>query len=202
MQTLCNVNSFKQAVIHFLKNNKPFLIPAFMLFIASCKKEDIKLTGNNDKQLSVASLSLISKAEGATQVSSVGVYAGVGECVSPAENADYVVSMTGDLAGCLYTYVDNYECSPGGTYREEGREHFVGTYNGKTGSFWTTYKFESLFEGCSASGAPLGGEIKGRCQHPIVAGSGNGVFNGVAGRLDMKDDIAAGNFIIRGHLNF
>ena len=137
-----------------------------------------------------------------TQLSAIGVYAAVGECTSSDEHADYIVSITGDFAGCLYTYVDAYDCSPSGTYREEGREHFVGTYNGRTGSFWTTYKFESKFEGCSPTGAPLGGEIKGRCQHPIKAGSGRGVFEGVTGRLDMQDNIAAGNFFIRGHFLF
>ena len=45
-------------------------------------------------------------------------------------------------------------------------------------------------------------EIFGRCQHPIVAGSGTGVFEGVTGRLDFKDDIAAGNFPYRGHFKF
>jgi hypothetical protein len=48
----------------------------------------------------------------------------------------------------------------------------------------------------------LGAEIFGRCQHPIVNGSGEGVFSGVTGRLDMKDDIEAGNYPYRGHLKF
>jgi hypothetical protein len=55
--------------------------------------------------------------------------------------------MTGDLEGCLYIFVDEYECSPSGTYREIGRELFVGSYNGGSGSFWTTYKFEAKYEG-------------------------------------------------------
>jgi hypothetical protein len=36
----------------------------------------------------------------------------------------------------------------------------------------------------------------------MVAGSGEGVFEGAKGRLDMKDDIEAGNFIIRGRFSF
>ena len=183
-----------------IMNNKIFigLIFCLALIIPGCKKEapvSPELTQSEKG-------SVLGKAGGATQISSVGVYAAAGECESPAESADYVVSMTGDLAGCLYTYVDDYACSPSGTYREEGREHFVGTYKGEAGSFWTTYKFESKFEGCAANGAPLGGEIKGRCQHPVVAGSGEGVFEGATGRLDIKDDIEAGNFIIRGHFSF
>jgi len=161
-----------------------------------CKKEESALPElKQGKQQS-----LLVRTAGETQISAIGVYAAAGECT--AETADYVVSITGDIAGCLYTYVDAYGCSPSGTYREEGREHFVGTYHGQTGSFWTNYKFESKFESCSPSGAPLGGEIKGRCQHPIVAGSGDGVFTGVTGRLDMQDNVDVGNFTIRGHLRF
>ena len=110
--------------------------------------------------------------------------------------------MTGDIAGCHYVFIDEFECSPGGTYRESGREHFVGTYNGEAGTFWTTYRFESRYEGCAEGGAALGAEIFGRCQHPIVEGSGDGVFDGVTGRLDFVDDIAAGNFPYRGHLRY
>ena len=51
-------------------------------------------------------------------------------------------------------------------------------------------------------GGPLGAEIFGRCQHPIVAGSGTGVFNGVTGQMNFKDDIEAGNFPYRGQLRF
>ena len=179
-----------------MKVNLAFLMIASFLIIG-CQKQ---LSDGNGRALNDVGLN--AKGSGATQISSLGVYAAAGECESPTESADYVVSMTGDITGCLYTYVDSYECSPSGTYREEGREHFVGTYNGETGSFWTTYKFESKFEGCAENGAPLGGEIKGRCQHPIVEGSGEGVFAGVSGRMDMKDNIAEGNISIRGHLRY
>ena len=110
--------------------------------------------------------------------------------------------MTGDLEGCLYTYVDEFKCSPSGTYYEVGREYFVGTYKGEYGTFWTNYKFEAKYEGCAENGSYVGAEIKGRCQHPIVAGSSTGVFEGVTGRLDIKDDIAAGNYPYRGHFRF
>ena len=77
----------------------------------------------------------------------------------------------------------------------------MGTYNGEAGS-WTSYKFEAKFEGCADDGSYLGAEIFGRCQHPIINGSGDGVSDGVTGRLDMKDDIAAANYPYRGHLKF
>ena len=139
---------------------------------------------------------------GAAQISGVGFYATANECDYESQGAGYAIKMTGDLQGCLYAFIDDFECSPSGTYREEGREFFVGTYNGQTGTFWTTYKFEAKYEGCSESGAPLGAEIFGRCQHPIVIGSGTGIFNGVTGQINFKDDIEAGNFPYRGQLRF
>jgi hypothetical protein len=138
---------------------------------------------------------------GAIQISGVGFYAAVGECDYVSEAA-YAIRMTGDFEGCLYAYIDEYDCSPSGTYRESGREYFVGTYKGKHGTFWTTYKFEAKYEGCRADGAPMGAEIFGRCQHPLVEGSGTGVFKGVTGQINFKDDIEAGNFPYRGHLRF
>ncbi len=143
--------------------------------------------------------SVLGKAGGETQISGVGYVAETGECNDlQGQGADFVVKMTGDLEGCLYTFVEDFECSPSGTYREQGRELFVGTYKGETGTFRTTYKFEAKYEDCPK----LVGEIFGRCQHPIVGGSGEGVFKGVTGRIDFKDDIAAGNYPYRGHLRF
>ena len=96
--------------------------------------------------------------------------------------------MTGDLEGCLYVFVETAESSPSGTYRETGTELFVAS--GGAGTFRTTYRFEGKYEDV----ANLAGEIFGRCQHVIVEGSGTGVFEGVTGRFDIKDDIEAGNF--------
>ena len=80
--------------------------------------------------------------------------------------------------------------------QREGDRDLRGQYNGEAGTFRTTYQFTAKYEDC----ANLGGEIVGRCQHPIIASSGEGVFAGVTGRLDFKDDIEAGNFPYRGHL--
>ena len=135
-------------------------------------------------------------AEGATQISGVGYFAEPGECTDPeGQGADFALTMTGDLEGCHYVFVETAEGSPSGTYRETGTEIFVGQYNGEAGTFSTTYRFEAKYE----DWVNLVGEIFGRCQHPIVAGSGTGDFAGVTGRLDVKDDIAAGNFPYKGH---
>jgi len=180
-------------------NNKTFIRLTFCLGL-------IILGCNNDNSVSEELTqskegSVLMKDNGATQISGVGFLATTDECDFASQGAAYAVRMTGDLVGCLYVFIDDFECSPSGTYREEGRELFVGTYNGESGTFSTTYKFEAKYEGC-ADGSPLGAEIFGRCQHPIVEGSGEGVFEGVTGRLDMKDDIEAGNYPYRGHLRF
>jgi hypothetical protein len=187
-------------------NNKTFIRMVFCLalIIFSCSKDNIMspdLTQNNQGVTSKTTEELASKNAGATQISGVAFLATTSEC-EPLEGSPFAIRLTGDLEGCLNVFIDDFECSPSGTYREEGREYFVGTYKGKTGTFWTGYKFEGKYEGCAANGAALGAEIFGRCQHPIVEGSGEGAFEGVTGRLDFKDDIEAGNFPYRGHLQF
>jgi hypothetical protein len=182
-------------------NNKIFipLIICLTLIISGCSKD------NKDnpvsRQLTQSEQgSALKKAAGATQISGVGFFATTTECDAAGQGATFAIRMTGDLEGCLYAFIDEFDCSPSGTYREEGREFFVGTYKGELGTFWTRYKFAGRYEGCAENGAPIGAEIFGRCQHPITAGTGTGVFEDVTGRLDFKDDIAAGNFPYRGHL--
>jgi hypothetical protein len=136
---------------------------------------------------------------GATQISGIGYFAGPTECNDPqGQGSDYDLIMTGDLEGCHYVFVETARCSAGGAYNETGTETFVGLYNGAPGTFETTYRFTAKYTDC----ANLVGEIVGRCQHPITAGSGEGVFEGVTGRLDFKDDIEMGNFPYRGHFRW
>ena len=106
--------------------------------------------------------------------------------------------MTGSLEGCLYTKVISSKETPGGVYLESGDEVFVGSLNaGPVGTFATTYKFESRFDPDS------GVQQHGRCQHPIVEGSGTGGFEGAKGRLDFKDIIGdtLTTYVYRGHIN-
>ena len=135
-------------------------------------------------------------AQGATQISGIAYWPNTGECTDPeGMGSDYAVKMTGDLSGCHYTFVETAVCSPGGAYNETGHEIFVGQYNGATGTFRTIYRFTAKYVDCENFV-----EVVGRCQHPIISGSGEGVFAGMTGRLDFKDDIVAGNFPYRGHL--
>ena len=136
---------------------------------------------------------------GATQISGIGYFDLDGECNdTEGQGSSYNLTMTGDLEGCHYVFVETATCTAGGAYRETGTETFVGAYGGTTGTFRTTYLFTATYEDCPT----LTGEIVGRCQHPIIAGSGEGVFQGVTGRLDFQDDIETGNFPYRGHFRW
>jgi len=131
-----------------------------------------------------------------TRISGVGVVAPPGECGPPPagyeEFVEFTMVITGDLDGCWYTVVDTRKTTPSGVYLETGREVFVSSsLDGST--FATTYKFESKW-------APDGSEVHGRCQHPIVAGSGTGDFAGATGRVDFKDEVTTGQYFYRGHI--
>ncbi|UQN06476.1 hypothetical protein [Deinococcus sp. QL22] len=137
------------------------------------------------------------------QISGRAVYDVSGSiCPAPPSGyADFVsypgLVLSGSLQGCWYTKVDSSKTTPSGVYLETGREVFVGSLNGgPIGVFATTYKFESKFSGST--------EIFGRCQHPLVAGSGTGGFAGATGRLDYKDIVADPSnvyYIYRGHIS-
>jgi hypothetical protein len=124
-----------------------------------------------------------------------------GQC--PAEPSGYqdypAIVMTGSLDGCWYTNILTQKETPSGVYLETGEELFVGSLNGgPEGTFTTTYKFEAKLN-------PDGSEIRGRCQHPIVADSGTGGFAGASGRVDFKDIIGSDNsvtYVYRGHIRF
>ena len=79
-----------------------------------------------------------------------------------------------------------------------GRELVVASLNGgPVGTFTTAYRFESKWDPDAATGV----EVKGRCQHPIVTGSGTGGLAGAEGRLDFNDQVETGLFFYRGHIN-
>ena len=170
------------------------LVSCISLLPIGCSKDD-SFSGGASRDVSLNS-------RGATQVDGIGYFDATDVCNFGGQGATFAITLTGDLVGCDYFFVEEFECSPSGTYREIGRELFIGTYKGQAGTFRTTYKFEGKYEGCAADGSYIGAEILGRCQHPLVEGSGTGVFEGVTGRLDFKDDIDAGNYPYRGHLRW
>lgn len=136
-------------------------------------------------------------------VSGSGYYSAA-ECPGPPAGYESFTSydglvMNGDLEGCLYTRVASTKETPSGVYIEVGEEVFVGSLDGgASGTFATTYKFESKWDPDVSTGV----EVHGRCQHPLVAGSGTGGFEGATGRLNFKDIIKDPvTYVFRGHIS-
>lgn len=136
-------------------------------------------------------------AQGAIQFD--GVARGTDECAGRTD----VLALDmyqGNLIGCLITTSsDEPSITPSGVYLERGTEMFIGCLyeDGMEigcGSFETTYLFSAKFP-------PDAEQQFGRCQHPIVAGTGTDVFEGATGRIDFKDDLDAGLFNFRGHIS-
>jgi hypothetical protein len=144
---------------------------------------------------SLAALGAIVTAfgSGATQISGQAAFDADGACTEIP--SPFAMQITGDLVGCWYTHGwDVVQDTPSGVYAERGTERFIGCLaDGTTcGTFDTTYKFTAKF-------AADGSEIHGRCQHPITFGTGD--FAGITGRVDFKDDVEAGVFYYRGHID-
>jgi hypothetical protein len=111
-------------------------------------------------------------------------------------------TMSGSLIGCWYTDTFNIvKETPNGAVRATGNENFVGCLDADVdgqcaggdphGSLALTYTFEGKFD-------PNGQEIRGRCQHLVVSGTGD--FTGASGRIDFKDDVTNGTSAYRGHI--
>ena len=138
------------------------------------------------------------RTQGAKQIAGVGFFDTLGECTDPeGQGFSYALTLTGDLSGCHYVFIETSRCLESGAYYESGTETFVGTYDGQPGTFTTDYVFTAKYANCTT----FTGETAGRCQHPFTGGTG--VFLGVKeARIDMKDDVEAGNFPYRGHILF
>lgn len=138
---------------------------------------------------------------GTTQIGGDGVVLGPdAECGPDGETSLLTLELTaGSLVGCWFTDEVTYlKVNPSGTVQERGRETFRQYDEDGTvvGTFSTTYKFTGKFREDFS-------EIHGRCQHPIVEGSGTGIYEGITGRVDFKDvDPDAGILEYRGHITF
>jgi len=139
------------------------------------------------------------------------------DCGLPA--SDFALSLTGDLKGCLSTFIQAYKCQElrdYDLYFEEGREVFRGKFHGKQGRFRTTYTFEGAYAKgfCQSFDPTL--ELGGGCNHPITGASG--VFEDAEGLIKFIDVIAgvtgdpmtgefhagtgANNFLYHGRIGF
>ncbi len=117
---------------------------------------------------------------GTTRVSGTAAFEPGSVCPEPAAPfTDYpALDVSGSLEGCWYTDVFWFKAFPSGLYLEVGQELFVGTVNGKSGSFTTRYVFEAKFDA-------EGHEVSGQCQHPIIRGTGE--LQGIGGLILFTD---------------
>lgn len=143
--------------------------------------------------LALGGLQTAAVADGVAQLDAVAVFAE--DCDGRA--GDFTLAFVeGDLIGCWYITVGAVHVTPSGAVVETGTEEFVGCLHTDgaevCGAFTTTYRFTGRFE-------EDGTELFGRCQHPIVGGTGG--FDGITGRIDIKDDVVGGTFVARGHVD-
>ena len=139
-----------------------------------------------------------------TQVSGTAVFDHTGAICPkkpPAGYDDFAdydpLVMSGDLEGCWYTNIDRaWDLGPpSGLYFEVGREVFVGSVRGGSeGTFSTVYTFESKWDPDVTTGT----EVWGRCQHPIVRGTGTAGLSGISGYLGFIDIVTDGTYTYRG----
>jgi hypothetical protein len=184
-----------------------FTAAAFALALTACGRTELAVPPAPSALSALGVRTAISSSNN-LQISGGGVFDVSGSTCSgpPSSYADFVdyppIVLSGSLQGCWYTKVDTFKNNgaPSGVYLEAGREVFVGSLNGgPSGVFTTTYKFEGKYDPDVSTGP----EVRGRCQHPLVAGSGTGGFAGATGRLDFKDIVADGavTYIYRGHIS-
>ena len=183
-------------------NNKFFICLVFcsVLVINSCSKEAPASQQTQGSVQSGDEYAAIA-TEAGTAIKGNSTVADPNECDYVSQGATYGLRLTGDLKGCIYTFITYSECI-NGLYYEEGKEHFVGTYKGEPGEFWTSYRALGKYEGCTDGTAYSGAEIMGFCQHPLVKGSGTGVFEGATGQYFMIDNVKKGEFPYEGHIKF
>ncbi len=191
-----------------MKNFSLLLGLSLMLLLVACSKDDNLPQYQSDLSSSSDLTPNSDQAQlrnGATQISGLSRYPLDAETCADLGDAWYVLDLyEGNLVGCLFVTVESYDCLPSGVYLESGTEEFVGAYYDDDGTligegtFSTAYFFSGKFEDCET----LAIEVFGRCQHPITPGSGTGVFEGVTGRIDFKDNVETGIFPYRGHLKF
>ena len=142
---------------------------------------------------------------------------------------DLALFMTGDLEGCLSIFPRTFECEQLNgfdRYTERGREHFVGTLNGKPGEFRTKYVIQGVYAAgfCEQLDAVLADDdptndadpfvlqLAGGCDHKVRGVSG--AFEDVDGLIVFYDvipgitaggagipSLGASNFLYEGYLS-
>jgi hypothetical protein len=140
----------------------------------------------------IFAVALPASAAGATVVRGVQTPVASGPCFDA--NAEFSTTMDGGLIGCWW--IDMFVVTgehPSGSATFSGTEHFTGCLDtaldgncdgdDPAGTFSTTFTFTAKFDAD-------GNEIHGRCNHPIVSGTGG--FTGITGVVNFTDDVSTG----------
>ena len=145
-----------------------------------------------------AALSATPASAASVQVSGVQTPVSSGPCFDPGAVASF--TMQGSLIGCWSVDTFNVQSQPSGTFQATGTEHFTGcldldgdqacTAGDPQGTLYFSFQFTGKVDPVTFA------EIFGRCQHPIVAGTGD--FAGAFGVLTFKDDVTNGTSLYRG----
>ena len=147
----------------------------------------------------LSALAAPASAAGAGQVS--GNQAPVATCEGDSSALGTYV-MDGSLIGCWFT--DSFDVvreHASGTVQITGTEHFDGcldlggdgTCSGDPdGTLSFSFQFSGKFDLVTFA------EIRGRCQHPIVSGTGG--FGTASGVIMFRDDVATGIAPYRGNI--
>jgi hypothetical protein len=137
-------------------------------------------------------------AEGAGQVS--GNQTPVAACDGSTSLGTY--AMDGSLIGCWFT--DSFDVvreHASGTVQVTGTEHFDGCLDlggdgscsgDPEGTLSFSFQFSGKFDLVTSA------EIRGRCQHPILSGTGG--FATASGVITFKDDVVTGIAPYRGNV--
>lgn len=107
------------------------------------------------------------------------------------EGSDYAILLSGDLEGCLSTFVQRFSCKELAAYDlylEKGREVFIGTLHGKQGTFTTDYTFDGAYAKGFCQSFDTSLEVGGGCIHTIQRG--RGAFKKAEGVITFIDVIA------------
>ncbi len=134
--------------------------------------------------LGIASPAGAGDSEREIKVSGVGYPGGPGDNGCNEMGADYTIFMTGDIEGCVYGIIlsEQYE-EESGEYQSRDHETFIGTLDGLSGSWEMDEAFWAVFD------TETGDQLSGRCEHPIIEGSGTGDFATADGELRFVDNV-------------
>ncbi len=157
--------------------------------------------------VAIAAIAVVGAAPataGTTRVSGNQTPVALGDpCIAGDPSSLGTYRVDGSLVGCWYTDEFTFREHPSGTVQATGREHFIGCLDRSgdgtcTGDPSGTLFFEFQFSG--KYDLVTLAEIRGRCQHPIVSGTGG--FVGAGGVLTFKDDVSTGIATYTGTVMF